>query len=315
MPTFTMMIGLPGSGKSTIAHTFFLDDVVYSSDAMRAELFGDERDMDHNDMVFDTLHQRIFDRLSAGQDVVYDATNINYKRRMQFLRRVRALDHNIITYCVFCHASYDVCLARNADRQNPVPESAIHDMYTKFDIPMYAEGWDHINVYDTAYAEMSVDPSMTHHRIDQLLCRLSKIQQDNPHHDYTIGQHCVEAYQQLLLRYDADRITQTLSRATLLHDIGKEKTKVFQDAKGNPSDIAHYYNHERVGAYDSFLYTTDMDDIDRLYVAVLIRWHMWPFVVKRSTNPMQTMKRIERLIGSNMWLDVLKLNRCDVLAH
>lgn len=314
MPTFTMMVGLPGSGKSTIAHTFSPDDVVYSSDAIRAELFGDERDMDHNDVVFDTLHQRIFDGLFAGQDVVYDATNINYKRRMQFLRQVRALDADITTHCAFCYAPYEVCLVRNADRQNPVPESAIHDMYTKFDVPMYAEGWDYINVYETASDEMFADPCATHHRIDQLLCRLSKIQQGNPHHDYTIGQHCVEAYQQLLLNFTSSCITPILSRATLLHDIGKEKTKVFVDAKGNQSDVAHYYNHERVGAYDSFLYTKDMDDAERLRVAALIRWHMWPYVVDRSTSPGKTLQKVRRLLG-DMWSDIERMNYCDRIAH
>ena len=44
MPTLTLMIGCPGSGKSTIAKKMAQNTgaVIVSTDAIRGELFGDE---------------------------------------------------------------------------------------------------------------------------------------------------------------------------------------------------------------------------------------------------------------------------------
>lgn len=249
MPMFYMMVGLPGSGKSFTAESI-PNAVVHSSDAIRAEVLGDENDQTQQDLVFQTLHKRVLQDLVDGKDVVYDATNINYKRRIGFLDRVRALHkHDLRTVCLFMATPYEVCLERNNNRERSVPESVIQKMYFKFDVPMMAEGWDEIRI---------VGDEDRHDQIDTLMLRLSKLEHDNPHHEYTVGQHSMTAWQYLISHYKgADA---ALLRATLLHDIGKEKTKVFHDIKGNPTEIAHFYHHERVGAYDSFCYTLVLTD-------------------------------------------------------
>lgn len=235
MPMFYMMVGLPGSGKSFTAESI-PNAVVHSSDAIRAEVLGDENDQTQQDLVFQTLHKRVLQDLVDGKDVVYDATNINYKRRIGFLDRVRALHkHDLRTVCLFMATPYEVCLERNNNRERSVPESVIQKMYFKFDVPMMAEGWDEIRI---------VGDEDRHDQIDTLMLRLSKLEHDNPHHEYTVGQHSMTAWQYLISHYKgADA---ALLRATLLHDIGKEKTKVFHDIKGNPAEIAHFYHHERV---------------------------------------------------------------------
>ena len=91
--------------------------------------------------------------------------------------------------------------------------------------------------------------------------------------------------------------------------------KVFHDIKGNPTEIAHFYHHERVGAYDSFCYTGDLSPNQRLTVALLIRWHMWPYAVEKSDNPSKTVSKIERLLGNDIWNQVMVLNTCDRNAH
>lgn len=300
MPMFYMMVGLPGSGKSFTAESI-PNAVVHSSDAIRAEVLGDENDQTQQDLVFQTLHKRVLQDLVDGKDVVYDATNINYKRRIGFLDRVRALHkHDLRTVCLFMATPYEVCLERNNNRERSVPESVIQKMYFKFDVPMMAEGWDEIRI---------VGDEDRHDQIDTLMLRLSKLEHDNPHHEYTVGQHSMTAWQYLISHYKgADA---ALLRATLLHDIGKEKTKVFHDIKGNPTEIAHFYHHERVGAYDSFCYTGDLSPNQRLTVALLIRWHMWPYAVEKSDNPSKTVSKIKRLLGNDIWNQVMVLNACD----
>lgn len=303
MPRFYMMVGLPGSGKSQYAKS--LNAAVHSSDAIRSEILGDENDQTQQELVFKTLHDRVLQDLKEGKDAVYDATNINYKGRMNFLKEVKALHiPSLLNVCVFMAVPYEVCLERNSNRGRRVPDSVIRRMYEKFDIPMFAEGWDGIVVTG---AENRAD------QISLLIARLSRLEHDNPNHSYTIGHHCTATYQYLAGHFSG--YSPALERAALLHDIGKPQAKVFHDQDGNPTEYAHYYNHERMGAYDSFCYTCDLSTEQRLTAALLIRWHMWPYVVEKSENPIKTAKKAVRLLGKDIWNQIIILNNCDRHAH
>ena len=74
-PILSMLVGLPGSGKSTYSKTQ-KDFVIHSSDALREELYGDENCQDNNTDLFAILHSRIKTDLIDGKNVIYDATNI-----------------------------------------------------------------------------------------------------------------------------------------------------------------------------------------------------------------------------------------------
>jgi hypothetical protein len=176
---------------------------------------------------------------------------------------------------------------------------------------MMTEGWDEIRIIHDD--EWGVSRPWSKYLLDETIKRLSKIEHENPYHQFSIGQHCLATWMYLRNHYpDADV---TLQRATILHDIGKEKTKVFIDSKGNPTDVAHYYQHERVGAYDSFFYTRDLSHDQRLNVSLLIRWHMMPYVINRSDNPSKTTAKAKRLLGDDIWNQVMVLNDCDRNAH
>ena len=73
MQCFYMMVGLPGSGKSWYAENKLPDAVIHSSDTIREELLSDISDQNHQELVFQTLHDRVLSDLRAGKDVVYDA--------------------------------------------------------------------------------------------------------------------------------------------------------------------------------------------------------------------------------------------------
>ena len=171
MQTFYMMVGLPGSGKSFTAKTFS-NAVIHSSDAIRAEILGDENRQDQQDLVFQTLHERVLRDLADGVDVVYDATNLDYKRRMGFVQRVDAMRlPALYKVCVFMATPYEKCLTQNQNRERFVPESVIDRMYKKIDIPMMAEGWDEIRIVGDENHYKDLLP---------LLTQLSRMEHDNP---------------------------------------------------------------------------------------------------------------------------------------
>lgn len=89
-PVLTVMCGLPASGESTYAHKLAKETgaIVFSSDELREEMFGNVNDQQHNHELFIELHRRIKDCLKSGKSAIYDACNINSKRRRAFLQEL-----------------------------------------------------------------------------------------------------------------------------------------------------------------------------------------------------------------------------------
>jgi hypothetical protein len=73
-PTFTMLVGIPGVGKSTYAKelTKSSSAVWLSSDYIREKLFGDAACQDNHNLVFDQMHDDAISLLNRGFDVIYD---------------------------------------------------------------------------------------------------------------------------------------------------------------------------------------------------------------------------------------------------
>lgn len=120
-PTFIMMVGLPYSGKSYYAEKLSKEygAVVYSSDAIRAEILGDVQDQNNNGKVFEVLHRRVYDDLSNGKSVIYDATNINYKRRMDTIQRLKRIPCEKV--CYLMATPFSECVERSKYRDRVVP--------------------------------------------------------------------------------------------------------------------------------------------------------------------------------------------------
>lgn len=82
--------------------------------------------------------------------------------------------------------------------------------------------------------------------------------------------------------------------------------------RGEDTDIAHYYEHHHVSAYDSLFYTQPALDV--LYVAGVIQWHMRPFELERVSHAEKAAAKFKRLIGDKMYADVMALHEADIKA-
>ena len=311
-PTFIMMVGLPGSGKSTKAHELSCTYCcpVFSSDAIRKELTGSEECMDRDNEVFQILHKRIKEYLSNNKDgyAIYDACNISHKRRSAFLRELKKIDCRKV--CYFVYTPYEKCLENNKKRNRVVPEYAIKNMYKNFYIPQYYEGWDDIIIDDKQARIKNVNLTELFYGVPNGLCN---IPHDNPHHKLSIGDHCIACYLNTLSAKDYVSDF-NLNTAALLHDIGKVFTKGFVDSKGNPCETAHYYQHHLVSAYNAVEYLKDFSDKDKLEVLALIQWHMFPYFWEKDNNT-KMQKKYRRLWGEDLYDKIMILHKADIEAH
>ncbi|MBN2907961.1 ATP-binding protein [Polycladomyces sp. WAk] len=139
MPKLIVLMGLPGSGKSTYANRFD-HCVVLSSDAIRKELFNDVQYQGNNALVFDTLYGRAKEYLEHGYDVVIDSTHLEAHRRLQVIDMFREYEKEIHVI----HTPVDECKRRNRERERIVPENVIDQMAKKMEYPTYEEGWSKI---------------------------------------------------------------------------------------------------------------------------------------------------------------------------
>ena len=300
---FIMLCGLPSSGKSTYAKKIAnnLKAIICSSDAIREELYGYENTQENNEEVFKILHNRIKENLRKGANVIYDATNINSRRRKAFLSELKKIP--CIKKCIIMATPFEECIKQNNSRNRIVPYEVISRMYKNWNTPYWFEGWDGIKIHYSTnfYKTLKKD-------IDSWVNESININQNNPHHSMTLGEHC-KVVGRLL------KDNELLYCAGLLHDCGKPFTKSFVNSKGEETDIAHYYQHHCVGAYDSLFFSYP-DDISNLDVSVLINLHMKPYFWEKDKKyGEKTRQKYQRLWGNKLYNNVMKLYEADKAAH
>ena len=310
MTKLFMMIGLVGSGKSEQAKKFAAeyDAQIFSSDSLREEMFGDINHQADNDTLFKELHKRIRECLTSGQSAIYDATNINYKRRMEFLKSLNKIPCEKIA--VLMATPYAICLERNAQRERRVPEYVIKRMYMNWNTPYWYEGWDDIQIVYSEGAKWST------HLFESIALGHShpvfNYNQNNKHHSLSLGEHLRMAYRFIYKDIEPDCGNTTLEMATALHDIGKPFCASYYNKKGEKSDECHYYDHQNTSAYDC-LFEKPLYNVDILGVSVLIMWHMRPYLAWGVSE--KAKEKDKKLLGEELFNEILELHKADLAAH
>lgn len=303
-PKFFMMCGLVASGKSIRAKKLAKEynATIFSSDALREELFNNVNDQEHNQELFVELHRRIKECLKSGKNACYDATNLSYKKRMAFLQELKNIPCEKI--CVLMATPYEECLKRNALRERKVPEYVIERMYRQFDPPYWYEGWDNIKVEWSSNTQFK--------SITDWLSSAEDFNQDNPYHSLTLDRHSEKTLDYVfIVASGMDDRSIALRNAAVLHDNGKYFCKTFKNSKGDITEHAHYYNHEHVGSYNSLFYKMLCHPLD---VAVLVRWHMQPYFWDKDNNE-KLHNKCRELWGEKLYQDIILIHKADNAAH
>ncbi len=143
-----LLIGIPGSGKSTYART--LGKPVISLDAIRRQLYGDANILGKSSET-DREQRRGLEALAqTGRDAVLDATHVSKTRRLRTIRLGRRLGYDRIVGIWF-KTSVAECIARNRRRRRRVPDFVIYKLQHDLDRqpPTPDEGFDALEPVET----------------------------------------------------------------------------------------------------------------------------------------------------------------------
>lgn len=314
MAKFTMLIGIPASGKSTFAQIARNENEntrILSSDMIREAVLGDVGDQSNNALVFNIMNKQTIDLLEQGYDIVYDATNTSSKRRMALLK---TLPKDTYKEAVYFPCSYGNAISRDSRRGISVGSEVIKKMYKGLDVPMFHEGFDSIEYYkhrDSNYElfdlssllklvypyEKYIGDFMHGH---QELLRCVDFAQDNPHHTLSVSRHMHRTVTYLVDKLASERLVM----AAALHDCGKPTCRAYKD-----DGYACFYGHDKVSAQMAvnFLYTNQVKFEDITHVSTLINLHM-------RMHQEEGRAKLKALVGEEMYKDLELLYEADSKA-
>lgn len=144
-----MMIGVPGSGKSTIANEIGreLGIPVVSSDGVRKEVTGSEEDFSKDAYIWGkVIPNKIKNALKEG-DVVFDATNLRVRDRNKF-RKIVGLSHEY--QAIYVNTPLETCIERQENRDRKVPTERIKEMHKEMVVPTKEEKFSKIFIINDA---------------------------------------------------------------------------------------------------------------------------------------------------------------------
>lgn len=130
-----MLIGLPGSGKSSAAK-YYDEHMVISTDSTRAGLYGSEEIQGEWLEVWQSIKAQFECAKALGLPVLYDACNLTREYRRGILEAFPG-------EWVACVSNVDPwdCWKRNCRRQRVVPGEAFNNMVASFEFPTLDEGF------------------------------------------------------------------------------------------------------------------------------------------------------------------------------
>jgi predicted kinase len=144
-PEVAILVGLPGSGKTSFVRARLAGHAHVSKDLMRST-----RDRNSRQLAL------VAQALAAGQSVVVDNTNLRSADRAPLIAAARAAGAKAVGY--FFNAAAKECLARNRSREGKarVPDVAIHIARARLEPPTREEGFDALFIVTAEGGEFSL---------------------------------------------------------------------------------------------------------------------------------------------------------------
>ena len=141
-PDLLIPIGIPASGKSTWAAK--QHSPIICPDTYRRQVYGGAPTNglipDHEKEIWRWAYSQLNLAQRERGAIIFDATNLSQSRRTR-LRNITPRHNHV---AVFFETPLELCLARNAVREYPVPEQVVEDMFQRLVPPTHDEGFDDV---------------------------------------------------------------------------------------------------------------------------------------------------------------------------
>jgi predicted kinase len=151
MSELVIMVGIPGSGKSTYVQALGQQGYeIINPDAIRVELTGDMADQSQNAKVWGFAHRRLIEGLKQGKNMVLDATNVARKGRRELINLVRTEVPGTHIKALVKDISKETAIERVKKRVGEggldIPPDVMDRMYEKYRLnpPTAEEGFDEV---------------------------------------------------------------------------------------------------------------------------------------------------------------------------
>ncbi len=115
-PTLTMLVGLPGAGKSTFAKQSS-QTIIAVDDFLRASGTGKHPTSTDNRNAREQALSAVIKKLKANQSVIYDHTNLTPPIRNETFRALSAAGLKTPVVAYFCDTDFFTCVRQNQNRE------------------------------------------------------------------------------------------------------------------------------------------------------------------------------------------------------
>lgn len=293
MPEFIMTVGISGSGKSRWCYNQhnIATDIVADSDEIRRELWDDANDQQNPDKVFSEMFARTKSALSHNINVYYCATNLNMRYRIHTLNQIKRRFPDVKCRVVVFNTPLFICKEWNKKRERQVPDWLFERQMKTFQMPVYNEGWDVIEIITPA--EYDVKKFIENIWNDVRAAG----SQDNPHHTLSLYNHLLDCINKINITGLSFNEQINMYSAAGIHDIGKAYTRSYDD-----NGVAHYYSHDSYGAFLAMNMRLPIEVIQ------LVCYHMKPYDTKGAPT-------WEKRLGEELWKKILILHNADERSH
>jgi len=130
--TAFVMVGAPGSGKSTHAAKLAQTEnaVIVSGDDIIADLYGDAAIQGNWVEIHDEIERQVADAVERGKNVILDGTHYKHVYRNEAITLLRSYGFESVE-AVVLDASLATCLARNFQRvERNVPDYVVKQIHS-----------------------------------------------------------------------------------------------------------------------------------------------------------------------------------------
>lgn len=149
-----ILVGLPGSGKSTLRSRLREQYEVPGNKGSLIEISSDDYIESYAESCGKTYNEVFKEAVGPAQkhmeyllataiaterNIVWDQTNLTKNKRKQILNKI---PHEYKKVCLYVGTDLAECLLRNSQRERSIPEHVIVSMHKGMEIPADDEGFD-----------------------------------------------------------------------------------------------------------------------------------------------------------------------------